>query len=44
MGNSAYVDDPYRVHMSIVNEVSPDYVETARSMIKDVVIDDFLDV
>ena len=44
LGKPAYVYDPYRVHMSIVNEVSPDCVETARSMIEDVVIDDFLDV
>ena len=33
LGKPAYVYDPYRVHMSIVNEVSPDCVETARSMI-----------
>jgi hypothetical protein len=35
LGNSAYPDDPYRSHMSIVNEVQPEGVATARSMIND---------
>jgi 2'-5' RNA ligase len=31
LGNSAYSDDPYRSHMSIVNEVSPNGVEIAKA-------------
>jgi hypothetical protein len=31
LGNSAYPDDPYRSHMSIVNEVKPEGVEIAKS-------------
>ena len=44
LGKPAYQDDPYRVHMSIVNEVSAEGVETARSIIENVDIGDFLDV
>lgn len=36
LGKPAYRDDPYRVHMSIVNEVSPDGVEIARSQVVEV--------
>jgi 2'-5' RNA ligase len=40
----AYRDDPYLVHMSIVNEVEPEGVEIAKSMIADVDFGDGLDV
>jgi 2'-5' RNA ligase len=33
LGKSAYPDDPYWVHMSIVNEVSPEGVETASNLL-----------
>lgn len=33
LGKPAYRDDPYRVHMSIVNEVGPEGVEIAKTRI-----------
>ncbi|MCH8230849.1 MAG: 2'-5' RNA ligase family protein [Chloroflexi bacterium] len=35
-GKPAYQDDPYRVHMSIVNEVKPEGVEIARTQIGEI--------
>lgn len=36
LGNSAYPDDPYRSHMSIVNEVKPEGVEIAKSRLAEI--------
>jgi 2'-5' RNA ligase len=36
LGKPAYYDDPYRVHMSIVNEVEPEGVQIARDQIKQI--------
>jgi 2'-5' RNA ligase len=44
LGKPAYQDDPYRVHMSIVNEVDPEGVKTARTGIEDTDLSDGLAV
>jgi 2'-5' RNA ligase len=44
LGKPAYQDDPYRVHMSIVNEVDPEGVKTARTRIEDTDLSDGLAV
>ncbi len=36
LGKPAYRDDPYRLHMSIVNEVSPEGAEIAQSQVAEV--------
>ena len=36
LGKPAYYDDPYRVHMSIVNEVEPEGVQIARDQISQI--------
>ncbi len=44
LGKSAYRDDPYRVHMSIVNEVKPEGVKIARTQIEETDLTDGLAV
>jgi 2'-5' RNA ligase len=44
MSKPAYRDDPYRAHMSIVNEVEPEGVAIAKSMTEDIDFGDGLDV
>ncbi len=44
LGSPAYKDDPYRVHMSIVNEVKPEGVEIARARVADIDFGDSLPV
>ena len=36
LGKPAYKDDPYRVHMSVVNEVKPTGVEIAKKMVTEI--------
>lgn len=36
LGKPAYNDDPYRVHMSIVNEVEPEGIVIARDQINQI--------
>jgi hypothetical protein len=36
LGKPAYRDDPYRVHMSVVNEVKPEGVEIAKKMVGEI--------
>jgi hypothetical protein len=42
LGKSAYPDDPYRSHMSIVNEVKPEGVEIAKARLADIDLGEFL--
>ena len=44
LGKPAYRDDPYRVHMSIVNEAKPEGVEIAKSRIAKIDFGDGLNV
>jgi len=43
LGKSAYPDDPYRTHMSIVNQVKPEGVEIARTRIAELDLGEQLD-
>ena len=36
LGKPAYKDDPYRVHMSVVNEVKPEGIEIAKKMVGEI--------
>jgi len=36
LGKPAYKDDPYRVHMSVVNEVQPEGVEIAKAKVSEI--------
>ena len=36
LGKPAYKDDPYRVHMSVVNEAKPEGIEIAKKMVGEI--------